>query len=62
MNEITFKDAAKISEFAKYEVGLLEHLDIIHGTDKRTFEPQSYLIRAQMANMLTGTLKITGDM
>ena len=55
----TFDDSYQIADYAKNAVGLLQTLGVFTGKEGNKFDPQGYLTRAQMAKILTGTLKYT---
>lgn len=59
---LSFTDSHRISEYARHDVGVLQTLNIISGKEDGRFDPHGYLTRAQMAKVLSGTLRYASFM
>jgi len=55
---VSFKDDAKISDYAKNAVYIMRQMGIIKGTPENMFEPTSFATRAEAAQMIYNTYKI----
>jgi len=58
--EVLFGDSEKISDYAKQAVGKLCGNEIIIGMPDGTFEPKSFLSRAQAAKIICLSMKVGG--
>lgn len=56
---INFKDANKVSAYAKEGVGLLTNMGVVSGKPGNVFDPKGALNRGQMAKILYGVISYT---